>query len=110
MTDSDMALPSGRSGSINRRHHKSALTIFMIIVLAHWSEHIVQAVQIWVLGWKATLLDYNGETEKADQLLDTGRENFGEDPDFLFLEAAILVRRQFGPEAMDVIERLLGRA
>ena len=61
----------------------------------------------WVLGWKATLLDYNGEIEKADQLLDTGRDNFGEEPDFLFLEAAILVRRQLTPEAMDVIERLL---
>jgi hypothetical protein len=25
----------------------------MFIVLAHWSEHIVQAIQIYVLGWKA---------------------------------------------------------
>lgn len=61
----------------------------------------------WVLGWKATLLDHNGETEKADQLLEAGRERFGEDPDFLFLEAAIFVRRQFYEEAMDMIEHLL---
>ncbi len=61
----------------------------------------------WVLGWKATLLDHNGETEKADQLLEAGRERFGDDPDFLFLEAAIFVRRQFYEEAMDMIEHLL---
>lgn len=61
----------------------------------------------WVLGWKATLLDHNGDTEKADQLLDTGRERFGDDPDFLFLEAAIFVRRQLNEEAMEMIEHLL---
>jgi hypothetical protein len=22
-----------------------------VIVLAHWAEHVVQAIQIWVLGW-----------------------------------------------------------
>lgn len=61
----------------------------------------------WVLGWKATLLDHNGDIEKADLMLETGRERFGEEPDFLFLEAAILVRRQLTAEALDVIERLL---
>lgn len=61
----------------------------------------------WVLGWKATLLDHNGETEKADELLETGRERFSEDPDFLFLEAAIFVRRQLHEEAMEMIEHLL---
>lgn len=61
----------------------------------------------WVLGWKATLLDHNGDTEKADALLDQGRERFPEDPDFLFLEAAIFVRRQLNEEAMEMIEHLL---
>ncbi|MBS2035357.1 tetratricopeptide repeat protein [bacterium] len=61
----------------------------------------------WVLGWKATLLDHNGEVEKADALLDQGRERFPEDPDFLFLEAAIFVRRQLNAEAMEMIEHLL---
>ncbi len=61
----------------------------------------------WVLGWKATLLDHNGDTEKADLLLDTGRERFGDDPDFLFLEAAIFVRRQLNEEALEMIEHLL---
>lgn len=36
---------------INTRHHRAALNIFLFIVVAHWAEHIVQAVQIWVLGW-----------------------------------------------------------
>ncbi|MFN8611987.1 MAG: tetratricopeptide repeat protein [Vulcanimicrobiota bacterium] len=61
----------------------------------------------WVLGWKATLLDHNGDIEKSDALLDQGRERFPEDPDFLFLEAAIFVRRQLNNEAMEMIEHLL---
>jgi hypothetical protein len=36
---------------LNTRRHKSALAVFGFIVLAHWAEHVVQAVQIWVLGW-----------------------------------------------------------
>jgi len=37
--------------AINSRHHKTALGIFLAIVLAHWAEHVAQAYQIWVLGW-----------------------------------------------------------
>lgn len=33
------------------RHHDRWLAVFMVIVLAHWAEHIAQAVQIYVLGW-----------------------------------------------------------
>jgi hypothetical protein len=36
---------------LNTRWHKRALQIFMLIVLAHWAEHIAQAWQIYVLGW-----------------------------------------------------------
>jgi hypothetical protein len=36
---------------MNQRHHKNALTVFMVIVVAHWGEHLAQAVQIYVLGW-----------------------------------------------------------
>lgn len=61
----------------------------------------------WVLGWKANLLEHQGETEKADALLEQGRERFPEDPDFLFLEAAILVRRGLTEEALQAIEQLL---
>ncbi|MEO3813662.1 hypothetical protein ABGB17_32100 [Sphaerisporangium sp. B11E5] len=37
---------------INGRYHKIALNTFMFIVLAHWAEHVAQAVQIYALGWK----------------------------------------------------------
>ena len=32
-------------------HHRGALNLFMLVVIAHWAEHIAQAVQIWGLGW-----------------------------------------------------------
>jgi hypothetical protein len=35
---------------LNTTHHRLALRIFMAIVLAHWAEHIIQAIQIWVLN------------------------------------------------------------
>ncbi|TDB98768.1 hypothetical protein [Actinomadura sp. 7K534] len=35
---------------LNTRNHRAALNVFLFIVLAHWAEHVVQAVQIWVLG------------------------------------------------------------
>ncbi|GAB3516268.1 hypothetical protein GCM10027575_37490 [Phytohabitans suffuscus] len=37
-------------GAINGRYHRTALNVFMFIVVAHWAEHLVQAYQIWVLG------------------------------------------------------------
>ena len=37
--------------ALNGRRHRMALGIFMVVVLAHWSEHIAQAYQIWVLHW-----------------------------------------------------------
>jgi hypothetical protein len=46
--------PSGGLTLLNTRYHKAALTTFMVIVAAHWAEHVVQAVQIWVLGWTAS--------------------------------------------------------
>lgn len=36
---------------LNGDSHRAALNIFMFIVIAHWAEHVVQAVQIWGLGW-----------------------------------------------------------
>ena len=36
---------------LNSEWHKRSLHLFMFIVLAHWAEHLVQAVQIYVLGW-----------------------------------------------------------
>jgi len=36
---------------INHRWHKLALQFFMVIVLAHWAEHLAQTAQIYLLGW-----------------------------------------------------------
>ncbi|MFE9748935.1 hypothetical protein ACFYOT_28855 [Saccharothrix saharensis] len=38
-------------GPLNTVRHKPALFAFTLIVLAHWAEHITQAVQIYALGW-----------------------------------------------------------
>jgi hypothetical protein len=52
-----LALPDSRHMSfmekLNSQWHERALQIFMFIVLAHWGEHLVQAYQIWVMGWPA---------------------------------------------------------
>jgi hypothetical protein len=36
---------------LNSDRHELALQVFMAIVLAHWVEHLLQGVQIYVLGW-----------------------------------------------------------
>src|SRR5687767_2923040 len=45
--------PGGTSflDRLNSGGHERALQIFMVIVLAHWAEHLAQAFQIYVLGW-----------------------------------------------------------
>lgn len=42
---------SGFYDRLNSQWHKRALQFFMVIVLAHWAEHLAQAVQIYALGW-----------------------------------------------------------
>ena len=37
--------------TINSGRHETALRLFMVIVLAHWAEHLLQTLQIYVLGW-----------------------------------------------------------
>lgn len=47
-----LATPPGRFlTSVNGPWHKPAMWVFMAIVLSHWAEHLVQALQIWILGW-----------------------------------------------------------
>jgi hypothetical protein len=43
----------GRSAltKLNGPWHETALRTFLVIVLAHWAEHLVQAYQVYVLGW-----------------------------------------------------------
>jgi hypothetical protein len=36
---------------LNGPWHRQALRIFLIIVLAHWVEHVMQAIQVYALGW-----------------------------------------------------------
>jgi hypothetical protein len=36
---------------LNGAQHELALRVFLVIVLAHWVEHLVQGLQIYVLGW-----------------------------------------------------------
>ena len=37
--------------ALNGRWHKQALMAFMVIIVGHLMEHILQAIQIFVLGW-----------------------------------------------------------
>ncbi len=43
--------PGGLVQALNSRYHRLALNGFMVVVLAHWAEHVAQAYQIWGLGW-----------------------------------------------------------
>ncbi len=48
------AIPSANATfyeKLNSVWHERALQVFMVIVLGHWGEHLVQAYQIWVLHW-----------------------------------------------------------
>lgn len=42
---------SGFVARLNGEWHKQAMLTYTAIVLAHWGEHLVQAFQIYVLGW-----------------------------------------------------------
>ena len=37
---------------LNGPYHETALRLFMVVVLAHWGEHLLQAFQIYALGWR----------------------------------------------------------
>ena len=37
--------------TINGSRHETALRLFLVIVLAHWAEHLLQTLQIYLLGW-----------------------------------------------------------
>jgi hypothetical protein len=36
---------------LNSVWHEPALRAFTVVVLAHWAEHLVQAYQVYALGW-----------------------------------------------------------
>ncbi|WP_017588551.1 hypothetical protein [Nocardiopsis ganjiahuensis] len=37
--------------ALNTDGHRLCLRIYLVVVVAHWAEHIVQAVQVYVLDW-----------------------------------------------------------
>jgi hypothetical protein len=41
----------GLYDKLNAQWHRRALQLLMVVVLGHWGEHLVQAYQIYVLGW-----------------------------------------------------------
>jgi hypothetical protein len=41
----------GPDGVLNIQGHRIALAAFLFVVVAHWVEHITQAVQIYALDW-----------------------------------------------------------
>ncbi|MGM1065693.1 hypothetical protein [Saccharothrix sp. Mg75] len=54
MVDSQVqthAHPTTAGSPLTTRLHRPALYAFLLVVLAHWAEHIAQAVQIYALGW-----------------------------------------------------------
>ena len=44
-------MSQGFIARLNGPQHETALRVFMVIVLAHWGEHLLQAFQIYALGW-----------------------------------------------------------
>jgi hypothetical protein len=40
-----------RRSLIDRIGHRRAVNLFMAIVIAHWLEHVLQAAQVFILGW-----------------------------------------------------------
>src|SRR5574339_888338 len=51
MLGRDMWTADSFIGRLNGERHELALRLFMVIVLAHWAEHLLQALQIYALGW-----------------------------------------------------------
>lgn len=47
---SSTAREDGFVARLNGRWHRRAMWGFMVVVLAHWAEHLIQAYQIWSLG------------------------------------------------------------
>lgn len=43
--------PRTFSERLNTVGHERGVQLFMVIVLAHWAEHLVQAYQIYGMGW-----------------------------------------------------------
>ena len=51
MHDTRTNTEAGFLYNLNTIWHRRSLQFFMVIVLAHWAEHLAQAVQVFILGW-----------------------------------------------------------
>jgi hypothetical protein len=51
MTTVETPARTGWFTALNTKYHRTALTVFMVVVIGHWAEHIAQAYQLWVLNW-----------------------------------------------------------
>jgi hypothetical protein len=55
MASTVRALPTAQGMTLHQRlntqWHERGLQVFMVIVLAHWGEHLVQAYQVYGMGW-----------------------------------------------------------
>ena len=40
----------GFLAKLNGRWHERALWVYLVLVILHWTEHLFQAAQIWILG------------------------------------------------------------
>jgi len=50
----EVRVPSTQQGflhDLNTKYHRAAMWLFLVIVVAHWAEHLAQAFQIWALDW-----------------------------------------------------------
>lgn len=69
---------------------------------------LVDVAQPWAAGWKANYLDWNGEYDRANELINRTLElPAGEEPTFLFHAACIAMRRGDPLLAETFVERLL---
>ncbi|HWY87266.1 MAG TPA: hypothetical protein VNX28_11105 [Gemmataceae bacterium] len=46
-----ISAPRTLTDKLNAEWHKPALLIYTAVVLVHWSEHFLQAFQVYILGW-----------------------------------------------------------
>lgn len=68
----------------------------------------VDVGQAWAAGWKASFLDWKGDEERANQLIqDTLKRNTGSDNDFLFQLCNILMRRGQVAVAENYLQHIL---
>lgn len=71
---------------------------------------IVDINQPWAAGWKASFLDWQGEPERADELISrTLARPAGKDTEFLFQCACIMMRRENIDAAEAYVEQILAK-